>query len=315
MQERGYIAMKKRVIVFVSLSIWIFGVSLSGIAAAAEKGFPNKELTVIVSLAAGGPRDIVARGVSQVMSKYLGVPMVVSNMPGAGGARGMNALYQAVPDGYTIGLGTTSDVIAQILEKQDYDMRNYSILGTATTSTFMIYVKSDSPFKSSAPGTVGPIMLLAREKIPIRVIGGFKNVNEATYSMLRGEGELVGTQAVSAVPLVKAGEMRPILAFVRQRLPDYPEVQTVAEMGYEDIADVATMDTCLMGPPKVPKERVKILEDALMKTLKDPEFLKWAKTVAAENKPLNSEDTIKGMLGLFKSLEPYKEEIVKYTKQ
>jgi tripartite-type tricarboxylate transporter receptor subunit TctC len=286
-----------------------------------------------VSLAAGGPRDIVARGVSQVMSKYLGVPMVVSNMPGAGGARGMNALYQAVPDGYTIGLGTTSDVIAQILEKQDYDMRNYSILGTATTSTFMIYVKSDSPFKSvkdfkifgkrvriptfnaSAPGTVGPIMLLAREKIPIRVIGGFKNVNEATYSMLRGEGELVGTQAVSAVPLVKAGEMRPILAFVRQRLPDYPEVQTVAEMGYEDIADVATMDTCLMGPPKVPKERVKILEDALMKTLKDPEFLKWAKTVAAENKPLNSEDTIKGMLGLFKSLEPYKEEIVKYTKQ
>ena len=54
-----------------------------------EKDFPKKEITIIVNYGAGGARDILARGVGKTMSKYLGVPLVVMNMPGAGGCVGL----------------------------------------------------------------------------------------------------------------------------------------------------------------------------------------------------------------------------------
>jgi tripartite-type tricarboxylate transporter receptor subunit TctC len=322
-----------RAIVFsLGLSLWLFSSFLVGITIAAEKDFPKKEITVICSFAPGGSRDILARGVGKVMSKYLGVPMVVMNMPGAAGARGAIALYHAAPDGYTIGLGTATEILSQIVEKQDYDNKKFCYLGRAQSSPTFCYVKSDSPIRSikdfktfgktvrlSALGvtqssTVPVIIIAKREGFPLSIISGFPSAPPALLSVIRGEVELTSLPLSPALPFLKSGQLRPILAIDRKRYPDFPDIPTVGDIGYEDLGNFA-LDYWLVAPPGVSKDRVKILEDALMKTVKDPEFIEWAKGAGVDPSWLSGEETFKIVLNLFNLLETYKGDIEKYMKK
>src|SRR3990172_4922990 len=72
------------------------------LAISAEKGYPNREIELVVPFAAGGMVDVATRAVSDELSKDLGVPIVIVNKGGAGGTIGAQYLTQAKPDGYTI---------------------------------------------------------------------------------------------------------------------------------------------------------------------------------------------------------------------
>jgi tripartite-type tricarboxylate transporter receptor subunit TctC len=314
------------------LSLCLFGNALVETTSAAEKEFPKKEITIICSFAPGGSRDILARGVGKVMSKHLGVPMVVVNTPGAGGARGAIALYHAASDGYTIGFGTATEVLLQIVEKQDFDNKKLSYLGRVQSSPTFCYVKSDSPIRSikdlktfgksirlSALGitqssTVPVIIMAKREGFPLSIISGFPSAPPSLLSVIRGEVELTSLPLSPALPFLKSGQLRPILTIDRKRYPDFPDVPTVGDIGYRDLGNFA-LDYWMVAPPGVPKDRVQILEDALMKTVKDPEFVEWAKGAGVDPAPLGAEETAKDVLNLFNLLESYKGDIEKYMKK
>jgi tripartite-type tricarboxylate transporter receptor subunit TctC len=316
----------------VCLLSWLLSSFIVGITFAAEKDFPKKEITVICSFAPGGSRDILARGVGKVMSKYLGVPMVVMNMPGAAGARGAIALYHAAPDGYTIGLGTATEILSQIVEKQDYDNKKFSYVGRVQSSPTFCYVKADSPIRSikdfktfgktvrlSALGvtqssTVPVIIIAKREGFPLSIISGFPSGPPALLSVIRGEVELTSLPLSPALPFLKSGQLRPILAIDRKRYPDFPDIPAVGDIGYEDLGNFA-LDYWLVAPPGVSKDRVKILEDALTKTVKDTEFIEWAKGAGVDPSWLSGEETFKTVLNLFNLLETYKGDIEKYMKK
>jgi tripartite-type tricarboxylate transporter receptor subunit TctC len=70
-----------------------------------------------------------------------------------------------------------------------------------------------------------------------------------------------------------------------------------------------------MAPPQTPKPRMQFLEEAFMKTLKDPEFLAWAKGAGVDPAPLSGEEMSKMVVKLFDLLERYKEDILKYMKK
>lgn len=320
------------IVVFVSLGLGCFGSLFSGISVAAEKDFPRKEITVICSFAPGGSRDILARGVAKVMRKYLGAQMVILNMPGAGGARGAISLYNAAPDGYTIGLGTATEILSQIVEKQEFDNRKFSYIGRVQSSPTFCYVKSDSPFKSikdlkgfgnsirlSALGvtqssTVPVIILAKRENFPLSIIGGFASAPPALLSLIRGEVEMASFPLSPALPFLKSGQLRPILAIDRQRYADFKDVPSVGEMGHPDLGNFA-LDYWYMAPPNVPKARIQVLEEALMKTVKDPEFIEWAKGAGVDPSWLNAEETAKNALNIYRLLEPFKGDIEKYMEK
>jgi tripartite-type tricarboxylate transporter receptor subunit TctC len=97
----------------------------------------------------------------------------------------------------------------------------------------------------------------------------------------------------------------------QKRSPDFPDVPTIGELGHKDLG-VLSLDYWLMAPPQTPKARLQVLEEALMKTLKDPEFLAWAKGANVEPGPLSGEDTAKMALSLFTLFEPYKGDMEKY---
>lgn len=321
----------KGMTLFMSLSLCFFGSSFST-TFAQEKDFPKKEITIVVNFAAGGGRDILARGVGKVMTKYLGVPIVVMNMPGAGGARGLTQVYHSPPDGYTLGVGAAAEITDQILQEQDYDNKKFSYIGRAQSMPLFFFVKSDSPLRSikdfktygkplrisafslGAQDKIAAMILANREGFPLTIVGGYQGVAAAILAVIRGEVEFTGAQPSTTISYVKAGQIRPILTLDKKRSPDFPDIPTIGEIGHKDL-DILSLDYWFIAPPEVPKPRIQILEDALMKTLKDPEFLGWAKGAGIEPSFLSSKETTEMVLNFFKLLEPYKGEIEKYIKK
>jgi tripartite-type tricarboxylate transporter receptor subunit TctC len=132
--------------------------------------------------------------------------------------------------------------------------------------------------------------------------------------VIRGEAEFYGSQLSTSMSYVKAGQVRPIAVLDKKRVPEFPDIPTMGEMGHKDL-DVLSLDYWLMAPPQTPKARLQVLEDALMKTLKDPEFLTWAKGASVEPGPMSGEETTKMVLSLFSLFEPYKGIMEKYLKK
>lgn len=265
------------------------------------------------------------------MSKYLDVPVVIMNMPGAGGARGLISLLHSAPDGYTIGVGSGSDITNQIMEKQEYDFKKFTYIGNIQHSPNLWFVKSDSPFRSVkdfktsgkvirhstfsflANHSVVAMIIANRENWPLVVVGGYKSAADAVLGVIRGETDFCGNLPSSAAQFTRAGQIRPILTVDQKRCDDFPDIPTVGEVGYSDLAVFAT-DFWFMAPPGVPKARIQFLEDALMKTLKDPEFLKWAKGAGVETKPMPGEEISKMVFKIFDLIEQYKGDLEKQMK-
>jgi tripartite-type tricarboxylate transporter receptor subunit TctC len=319
-----------RVLFLALLSCALYGLFSS--AAFAAQDFPRKEVTIIVNFGAGGARDIVARGVGNTMSQYLGVPVVVVNLPGAGGALGITKLYNSPPDGYTLAVGAAPDAILQVVQKQDYDVTKLTYIGKTDHAAGLLFVKSDSPFHSMkdlknygksirfaisslAASTVVATMVLAeREGFPLTIVGGYQSSAAAVLGLIRGEVEICAPLYNTAAPYLKTGQLKPFVIIDQKRLPVFPDTPTMAEIGYPDLG-IFGLDLWLEAPPGVPKERVKILEDALLKTLKDPQFLKWAKEVGVEPSPLSAQETEKLASEQVGLMEKYKKYILKYMEK
>jgi tripartite-type tricarboxylate transporter receptor subunit TctC len=331
MEKTVEVGWQRKLFLF-SLSSILCVTFLAELSFSAPVDFPKKEISIVVNMGAGGARDILARGLGKTMSKYLGVPIVVMNMPGAGGARGLISLYHAAPDGYTLGIGTVADVLDQILEKQEYDNKRFTYIGRAQSSPSFLFTKSDSPLRSikdfkafgkpirhSTPSlttntSVIAMVLSNREKFPLTIVGGYQGGAAAILGLIRGEVEISGPGLATAMPFVRSGQIRPILTIYQKRSPDFPDVPTVGEIGHPDLASIA-IDYWCMAPPGVPKAHVQILEDALMKTLKDPEFLGWAKGAGVDPGPLGAGETTDLVLKLFELFQQYKGDIEKHTKE
>jgi len=316
----------------MSVSLGILSGFLIGTSFAASGDFPKKEITIIVNLAPGGARDTTARGVANTMGKYLGVPMVVVNLPGAGGSQGIAKTFNSANDGYTIGIGGTTDIMQQILEKQDYDSKKFAYIGKLEQSPSNFFVKTDSPFRSvkdfktfgkkirysthslTTTATVAAIILEERVGFPLVIVGGYKGGSAAVLGLVRGEVEFSGVTRVSAMPFVQSGQIRPILTIDQIRSPYFPDIPTTGELGWPDL-EILANTYWFMAPPGVPKDRMKILEDALMKTLKDPEFLKWAKGAGVDPSPLGAQETGKLVFNCIDFFEKYKKHIEKYIEK
>lgn len=318
------------IVVLLGLSSWLFSSFLSLPSFAAPVDFPKKEITIIVSTAAGSARDVLARGVAITMGKYLGVPMVVMNLTGGGGARGVESLYHSAADGHTIGVGMGGDIIDQIFNKREYDITKLTYIGNASTDFTHIWVKSDSAFRSVkdfktfgkpirfacyslfSNSSLVSMILARREGFPLVMVGGYTGGGPAALAVIRGEVEFSAFTLSSGKPFLDAKQIRPILTFGhKERHPDFPDIQTIGELGHPDLA-LLPNGMWFVAPPGVAKDRIKILEDALMKTLKDPEFLKWAKGPSIIVDPLNGEALANMISKIAGVIIQYKGDIEKY---
>lgn len=232
----------------------LLGLAISAVAApAAAADFPTKEVRFVVPWNAGGSNDIAARALAQIAAEQ-GVQLIVENVPGATGAIGMTRVANAAPDGYTIGMGTSStlSLIAQNLTP----LRNaqFAPIARVTVDPLVLLVPASSP-----AGTLDAFVEHLKKNPGKVSIGtpGTNNLNHI-FSVMAGRvagvdiinvpytggskvvADLAGKQIDAAVlkpseskAMIDGGLVKPIAVFANERLKSLPEVPTFKERGYD----------------------------------------------------------------------------------
>jgi len=231
-------------------------IALASTWASAEDAYPSKPVRIIVSFAAGGPTDIVARVMGARMAELLGQQFVVENRTGAGGNIGADAVAKSAPDGYTLLMATVSThaINPGLYRNMPYDpVRDFApvaqigvtptLLGVhpslpATDVKSLVALTKQNPGKYTYGSSgLGSILHLCGEQF--KALAGGINIVHVPY---RGSApmmsDLVGGQismafdaTPTAMPQAKAGAIRAIGAGMATRMRAMPELPTLQEQG------------------------------------------------------------------------------------
>jgi tripartite-type tricarboxylate transporter receptor subunit TctC len=249
-------------------------------------------LRVILPVGAGSGVDTIVRAIAPALQKELGgQPVVIENLPGAGGITGTSALVRAAPDGNTIAFVSNNHAVnPSVYKKMPYDsLADVTPISVVGATPFVLVVNPTKlPAKNAKelvallrakPGTYnfassgnGTIIQLADEMF-VDAAGV-----DAKHIPYKGVGpmlaDLIGGQVdfgVVAVPAVQGhlrnGTLRAIGIMGTQRVPSLPDVPTIAEQGYPEV-DIAGW-FAVLGPPKLPAAEVKRLHDAVVAAFAD----------------------------------------------
>ncbi len=326
----------KKLHLFLTLFILILMTLISMSAFAATKDFPKKTIKWIVTYNPGGGFDSYARAIGRVMSKYLPnkVNIVIKNVPGAGGRSGTNALYRAKPDGYTIGILNIPGVLtSQMIMKTKYDLTKFEYIGSVAEVKYPFLVSKNSPYKSlkdlqqakkpvritttgvGSSGWLMSAMTCEITKIPYTFVTGYKGSTACLVAVIRGDGDASMEGGLETqLPYIKEGELIPLFVVSSKRRKYLPDLITIKELGYPELAPLG-MYRLIAAPPKTPKDRLAILEEALMKTLADKDFLDWSKSAKRSVHPSNGKEA-RGILNAqAKIYEQYKEMLKRTLKK
>jgi tripartite-type tricarboxylate transporter receptor subunit TctC len=261
---------------------------------AAHAAYPEKPIRIVVTFAAGGASDIVARTIAEPLAKALGQPVIVDNKPGAGGTLGGLDVVRSPADGYTLMLSNSTPLSIGpfTVPKQPYDpvkqFTHVAMLGVAPV-LFMANPKTgpatlkDLPkaaaapgynFGSGGPGSIGHIvgeMAKAAMKIEMTHIP-YRGGAPMTTDLIAGTIP-VGIDVITAfVPMVRAGQIRALGVTTRNRSPLLPDVPTTTELGYPTL--VAENYFGVSGPAGLPKDVTDRLAQALAQIVADPIIVK-----------------------------------------
>jgi tripartite-type tricarboxylate transporter receptor subunit TctC len=256
------------------------------------QGFPTKPITMIVPFAAGGPTDIIARIVSDHMSKTLGQQIVIENVAGAGGTTGITRAVSAAPDGYTIAmghLGTLSAAPALFPDLRYKPLDGIQHIGVAGGTPILIVAKKDFPPKdlkefvahlkansgkvTEAHAGVGAVswttctLLKAQLGLPDINSVPYRGTGPALNDLVGGQVDFMCDQIPSVIGQVKAGTIKAYAIASAARSPALPDVPTTKEAGLPDFQIEAWNG--LVGPKGMAPDALAKIVDALDKALDD----------------------------------------------
>jgi tripartite-type tricarboxylate transporter receptor subunit TctC len=221
-------------------------------APAHAANWPNRPVTVVVPLAAGGNTDMMARLGAQRLSEKFGQPFIVENQPSAGGAIGTGRVATAAPDGYTILFAPSSMlVLTPMVQKVNFDAEKQLVPVTNVgTGAQVIGIKKDLPVKTlpeflayakANPGKLNfaiaganniahlaPVLLFARAGVDLVMIPS-KGGPQAVSDLMAGQVDFYFGNASELLPHASSERIRLIAAGTAQRIPAAPDLPTVAE--------------------------------------------------------------------------------------
>ena len=278
-----------------SISVWpVVAVAMTIVAAvvpARAQEYPSRQITVIVPFPAGGASDVIARIVSNQMSKILGQSIVIENVGGAGGTIGSARAAAAAPDGYTLlAAAMGSHVAAPVLTPNvKYDpLVDFVPVGITAHSPAVIIARKDFPAKDlkefvavlrqqggavkQAHGGIGSsshmaCLLFTAEIGAKPTLVAYRGSGPALNDLVGGHVDFLCEQSVSVADQVLADTVKAYAVSAGQRLATLPDVPTAREAG---ISYEMSVWSGLFAPKGVPREVVTRLADALDKTLDDP---------------------------------------------
>lgn len=238
-----------------ALFLAFFGVSALA-QAPGSSGYPTKPIRLVVPFTPGGSTDVLARAIGQELTMAWGQSVVVENVPGAGGAIGADKVAKAAPDGYTLLMGHigTLAVNPYIFPKLPYDAnRDFAPITLVSKVPSLYVVHPDLPVKNikefvalakAKPGQLnygsagnGSAGHLAMEYLKMvsntfMLHVPYRGTGPMLTDLMAGRLQAASVGAPALLSFIKAGKLRCIGTGTGQRLPQLPDVPTVAEQGF-----------------------------------------------------------------------------------
>ena len=287
----------------VFLSVTIAGLlGFVSIAPASAQTYPGKTVRVVVPTAPGGGSDIQARLLAKTFQEAMGQPFVVENRPGASGIIGVELVAKAPPDGYTILVGTALLATnAALYKKLPFDAaKDLAPVGQISFAPQLMIVHPSVPARSvrefvslakrhpgklnagsSGSGSANHLALeMFRQRAGIDVTHiPYKSGAPAIIALVSGEVAFTFTGAVTALPPVRAKQVRALAVTSPKRSSLLPDVPTMDSFypGFESANWYA-----MFVPAGTPAAVINRLNSEMVRTLKSPEIVDFMKREGAE---------------------------------
>lgn len=267
--------------------------------------YPAKSIEIIVPSSAGGSTDATARIFAEIAEKkFEGFNFVVNNIKGSGGQKGFEAIARAEPDGYTIGMVFTPQLVAHIASgRASYALDSFHVMGNTAEDPELVSVPKDSPIMTLADLAKGDGLTVAVNGIGSDDFLAAKDFEEETgviFNLLPTKGSTEQKAAIlgghvdasfmnlsQMIAQHKAGDARIIAMLSEERSELVPDVPTAKEQGYGTLMR-ATRG--FVAPAGVPDEIASKLDDVLADVMSDPEFIEKAKASNIYLLPMSGPD-------------------------
>ncbi len=271
--------------------ISVLSCAASGVAAADAADYPNRPIRFIAPFVAGGPSDLLSRLLGQKLTESWGQPVIVDNRGSAGGIVGCEIAAQALPDGYTLLLATSSGLTINpsVYKKlPDDPVRDFQPITQVTSGPYLMVVHPSVAAKSvpefialakAKPGqlnyaTTGTNNVLAMEQLNhmagIKTVAiSYKGTGQAVNAIVAGKVQSFIINPLVGSPQVKAGKLRALAVTSAKRSPAFPDLPAIAETlpGFEQVVWHS-----VIVPARTPKAIIAKLSTELIRILRLPEI-------------------------------------------
>ena len=269
---------------------------LSALAASSfAQNYPDRPIKLIIPYTPGGGTDTVGRMLAEKIATDLKWTILVDNKPGAGGNIGMDLVAKAKPDGYTLGMGQTSNLAINpaLMSKMPFDAVNDLVpVAFVAEVPMVLVVTASSPWKNlgdlikaakakpdfykqatAGAGTVGHIggeMLASKAGYAVSYIP-YKGASPAITDLIGGQTDFMFATPQSVLGMIAGGKLRALAVTSANRIAILSKVPTVSEEGYKGFE--ATDWKIVVAPAGTPNDVIKKINEAVQKSLKNPALI------------------------------------------
>lgn len=284
--------------------------------------FPSKPIKIIVAFSPGAGIDMEARAIAPYVQKYLGMKVMIENIPGADGKIGLTKLWKAKPDGHTLLIHTiTMSMIGELVLAPEYRIGDFSHIYSWSLTNHVLMVNNDryanlDDFIKTAKqrtlsagmagrGSTSDLMgAILADSIGIKVNWvPFDGGAQALAALAGNHIDFAIASTTTAFPLFQAGKIKPLLIMANNKDSVFPDVPLARERGYNFtvIPSLRGVD----GPPKMEAAVVKKIEQAFADAIKDPEYLSWAQKRMLSIVPMRHDEYTKSIQEKAKAIAQY----------
>ncbi|CAN5400936.1 tripartite tricarboxylate transporter substrate binding protein [soil metagenome] len=277
------------------------GITLASLSLPAHAdAYPDKPITIVVGFPPGGASDVITRVIGTQMQVLLKQPVIVKNQGGVNGNMASEAFAKATPDGYTLMLGTIANAInGSMLKNVRHDAEKaFTPIVEFQASPSVLVVNPQLPVK-----TLQELIVLAKQKPGMTYASNgagssphlaaemlkqragidllhvpYKGAAPAMMDVIAGHVQVAFLTALSAIPNMQDGSLRPLAVAASRRLPLIPDVPTMKEAGLADF-EVESWNG-LFAPAGTPRDIVLLLNKTVNEILQTPEVRKRIEDMA-----------------------------------
>ncbi|MGH6768927.1 MAG: Bug family tripartite tricarboxylate transporter substrate binding protein [Xanthobacteraceae bacterium] len=273
----------------------------------AQDGWPTRQIRLIVPLPAGASVDVVGRLVAAKLGGKLGHTVVIENRAGASGALGADAVAKAPPDGYTLGMATTTTHVTNAIvnPKLAYDpAKDFTPIGLIGVVPYVLSVSPKLPVNNvkellalakSKPGVLnyssvglGSVAHLATELLS-SMTGiklnhvPYRSASQAVIDLAEGRIDITFGTLGSSLPLIKDRKIKPLAVSTVTRAKQAPDVPTMVEAGVPGFE--VSLWFALVAPANLPQPIATRLNRDLNAIIVDPAVIKGLDVQAMQTQP------------------------------